>query len=93
MKSKIIILSALIVAAFAISPAYATESSSSSGHGGASDHDRDPSGADRDGGGERNFDRDNEDYEGTPIEEVGIGEPTDPDSSYIQSRELLRDRH
>lgn len=97
MKTKKIILSMLLAAAFAISNvAYAT---SSGDHAGGADHGRDPSGADRSGG-ELNHDNDLQGAEisshklhrrhATPVSDLGIGEPTNPHNSYIQSREYMR---
>lgn len=100
MKVKSVILSAIMLGAFAISPIYAVGSGSSGEHGGASDHDRDPTGADRSGGemnhdndlqGSENSARRHHRHHATPVNDVGVGEPSNPNNSFNASKELLRD--
>ena len=103
MKIKNTILGGVLVAALAISSSAIAQSSS--GSGSSNDGARGgSSGADRgDRGGELNHDNDLQGAENssarhyrrhaTPVGDVGIGEPTNPNNSFIESRELLRDRH
>ncbi len=102
MKIKSTILSALLIAGFAISTSALADRS---GGGGSSSRDggSDHGGIDHgdNGHGEQNNDRDMQSAENssrshhrrnaTPVSQIGVGEPSNPNNSYNQSKELLRD--
>ncbi len=106
MKVKSTILSALLVAGFAISSvtSASTNGGGDGNGGGASSRDggADHGGADHDNAhGEQNHDNDLQSAENssrrhhrrhaTPVSEVGIGEPTNPNNSYNESKDMMRD--